>query len=146
MRSLRTFALRVERASVSATKLVAWLANLPSEHPGKKIIEQVHHASLQAADLDNGKGWLAKQMPNGYGPVFAIVTKTERMARHLPSKLDLFHHATSLGGVESLIEWRAMSDAHVDQRLLRISVGCEDWNDLRGDLERGLAKLADEQA
>jgi cystathionine gamma-synthase len=45
-------------------------------------------------------------MPKGYGPVFSIAMKEAVYAKHLPSKLNLFHHATSLGGVESLIEWR----------------------------------------
>jgi hypothetical protein len=42
-----------------------------------------------------------------------------------------FHHAISLGGVESVFEWRTMTDAMVDKRLLRISVGLEGWEDLR---------------
>ncbi|RWQ95793.1 hypothetical protein C8Q69DRAFT_381971, partial [Paecilomyces variotii] len=52
----------------------------------------------------------------------------------LSSKLAFFHHATSLGGVESLIEWRALSDSRVDRKLLRISVGLENWLDLKNDL------------
>lgn len=67
--------------------------------------------------------------------------RNKRMARWLPSKLELFHHATSLGTVESLIEWRAMTDARADERLLRVSVGCEDWRDLQLDLERGLKEV-----
>jgi len=66
------------------------------------------------------------------------------MARRLPSCLELFQHATSLGGVESLVEWRAMSDKMVDRRLLRVSVGLESWEDLREDLERGFGKLKDD--
>lgn len=83
-------------------------------------------------------------MPNGYGPVFAITMKNESLARRLPSKLELFHHATSLGGVESLIEWRAMSDEKIDTRLLRISVGLEHWEDLRDDLMKGFRALREE--
>lgn len=54
-----------------------------------------------------------------------------------PSKLRLWAHATSLGGVESLIEWRAMSDTTVDTRLLRLSVGVEEPIDLMADLIQG---------
>lgn len=106
-----------------------------------EAVEKVQHASLQVADME----WLRDQMPNGYGPVFAITMKSESLARRLPSKLELFHHATSLGGVESLIEWRAMSDKTVDTRLLRISVGLEHWEDLRDDLMRGFKALREEE-
>ncbi|RPB22870.1 PLP-dependent transferase [Terfezia boudieri ATCC MYA-4762] len=138
LRSLRTLNLRVSRASNNATSLVAWLNSTIT--PTSPIAE-VHHASLQAEKNPEDKQWLAKQMPNGFGSVFSITLRNKRMARWLPSKLELFHHATSLGTVESLIEWRAMTDARADERLLRVSVGCEDWRDLQLDLERGLKEV-----
>ena len=135
LRSLRTLGLRISRASNNATNLVEWLNSIIT--PTSPLAE-VHHASLQAEKNPEDKEWLVKQMPNGFGPVFSIILRNKRMARWFPSKLELFHHATSLGGVESLIEWRAMTDSKVDERLLRVSVGCEDWRDLRADLEKGL--------
>jgi len=158
VRSLRTLDLRVQRQSQNAERLVAWLAGLlgvekvVNGHTAgqnssgdsevvKSVVEKIAHASLQHDD----KHWLEKQMPNGYGPVFAIWTKDEGLARALPSKLQLFHHATSLGGVESLIEWRTMSDATVDTRLLRVSVGVENWEDLRDDLLAGFQALDSER-
>ena len=150
VRSIRTLSLRVERQSSSATKLVGWLASvLHGDLEGhdsedsivvKQAVEKVHHASLQHEDMD----WLMKQMPNGFGPVFAITMKTANLARRLPSKTELFAHATSLGGVESLIEWRAMSDASVDRRLLRVSVGIEAWEDLKRDLMAAFSALIGE--
>jgi cystathionine gamma-synthase len=132
VRSLRTLELRVKRQSESATKLVKWLSGaLEADEVVKKVVSNVSHASLQAGGKD--AEWLKEQMPNGYGPVFAFRTHTAEQARSLPSSLKLFHHATSLGGVESLIEWRRMSDADVDERLLRVSVGVEDWEDLKED-------------
>ena len=62
-------------------------------------------------------------------------------ARKLPSRLHLFHHATSLGGVESLIEWRRMSDDTVDERVLRVSIGVEDCEDLKQDFLDGFKAL-----
>lgn len=103
------------------------------------VLEKVVHASLQEDDLKDG--WLKKQMPIGFGPVFSIVMKTEKLARHLPSKLVLFHHATSLGSVASLIEWRTMTDATVDKRLLRISIGIEGFEDLKSDFLEGFKAL-----
>lgn len=145
VRSLRTLEVRVQRQSNNCQQLVGWLCNMLKSAEGGEMVgeavEKVQHASLQVADME----WLRDQMPNGYGPVFAITMKSESLARRLPSKLELFHHATSLGGVESLIEWRAMSDKTVDTRLLRISVGLEHWEDLRDDLMRGFKALREEE-
>jgi cystathionine gamma-synthase len=143
VRSLRTLELRVQRQSANAEKLVAWLDNaLHGKGEGSdavsKVVAEVTHASLQAADFP----WLKKQMPNGFGPVFSFYMKTPALARQLPSHLRLFDHATSLGGVESLIEWRRMSDTGVDERLLRVSVGVENWEDLRDDFRQAFEALA----
>jgi len=145
VRSLRTLELRVARQSENAHELVAWLEQLRTGRAGKEeltglvqaVVEKVHHASLQEPDMH----WLREQMPNGFGPVFAITMKNEDYAKSLPSQLRLFHHATSLGGVESLIEWRAMSDQTVDTRLVRVSVGIENHQDLKTDLMQGLKAL-----
>jgi cystathionine gamma-synthase len=88
--------------------------------------------------------WLRKQMPNGYGPVFSIAMKTADLARRLPSKLQLFHHATSLGGVESLIEWRTMTDSTVEKTVMRVSIGIEDSRDLLDYLLQGFRALIEE--
>lgn len=152
LRSLRTLELRVVRQSQTATALVGWLAEQlkssssdssstpPSSSVTARVVERLHHASLQPEAAEPGS-WLQKQMPVGYGPVFAIVMKDVDLARKLPSRLRLLHHATSLGGVESLIEWRALSDPRVDQRLLRVSVGVEALEDLKADFEQAFASL-----
>ncbi|KAI9778726.1 MAG: hypothetical protein M1839_007957 [Geoglossum umbratile] len=140
IRSLKTLELRVQRQSASAGKLVAWLHDrLSASHSDSPVTTLIQsttsnltHASLQLYT------WLSAQMPNGHGPVFAIYMRSEKLARALPGQLRLFQHATSLGGVESLIEWRAMSDPEADGKLLRISVGLEEWKDLRDDLLDGL--------
>lgn len=137
VRSLRTLEIRVQRQSQSTTQLVSWLhkaLNTPNPTPDsdeaavQANLQLIYHASLQP------EPWVPKQMPNGFSPVFSIQLTTEDRARRLPSKLSYFQHATSLGGVESLIEWRTMSDATVDRRVLRISVGLENWEDLKTDL------------
>jgi cystathionine beta-lyase/cystathionine gamma-synthase len=136
-RSLRTLEVRVQRSSQSSAKLISWLQsalNTSSRGPDteegivQSVLKKIYHASLQ------DEPWLHRQMPNGFGPVFSIVLQNEDFARALPNKLGLFQHATSLGGVESLIEWRALSDSRVDRKLLRVSVGLENWEDLKEDL------------
>lgn len=147
-RSLRTLEVRVQRASENSTKLISWLHNaLHASSPAsgseeaivKTVLQKIYHASLQ------DEPWLQKQMPNGFGPVFSVVLHSEDFARALPSKLNFFQHATSLGGVESLIEWRALSDSKVDRKLLRISVGLENWEDLKNDLLQAFTSLVNEQ-
>ena len=137
VRSLRTLEVRVQRQSHNATQLVSWLnkaLNTPNPAPDtdeavtQANVKAIYHASLQT------EPWIRQQLPNGFSPVFSISLTTEDRARHLPSKLSFLQHATSLGGVESLIEWRTMSDPTVDRGLLRISVGLENWEDLRNDL------------
>lgn len=145
IRSLRTLELRVRRESETATALVTWLATQlrdPSSVVGSTV-EKIQHASLQDEAAVEGS-WLRKQMPEGYGPVFALWLKNQELTKRLPSKLHLFQHATSLGGVESLIEWRAMSDAGVDKRLLRVSIGVEGFEDLKQDLLQGFEALKSE--
>jgi cystathionine gamma-synthase len=143
VRSMRTLELRVRKQSQDAEKLVRWLAEELARDgsPVSRVVKEVKHASLQEADLEGADAWLRRQMPNGFGPVFSFYLKEEIDAKRLPSKLQLFHHATSLGGIESLIEWRAMSDLTCDKRLLRVSVGIEGWEDLRDDLTQGFEAL-----
>ena len=151
VRSARTLELRVTRQSETATRIVEALDGALTGHTVgtglsqsdvdaiKPVLSKVFHASLQTDDY---KTWLRKQMPGGYGPVFSIAMKTADFARHLPSKLNLFHHATSLGGVESLIEWRTMTDSTVTPDLLRVSIGIEDERDLLDDLIQAFREVA----
>ncbi|RDA84681.1 hypothetical protein CP532_3511 [Ophiocordyceps camponoti-leonardi (nom. inval.)] len=143
LRSMRTLELRVLRQSETAERLVSWLTeemSRGSSTAAGALVHRVHHASLQP-EATEPDSWLRRQMPRGYGAVFAILMRDEDSARRLPSRLRLFAHATSLGGVESLIEWRAMSDPTVDRRLLRLSIGVEALEDLRDDLKRGFESL-----
>ena len=161
VRSMRTLELRVRRQSENAAKLVAWLNgclgssghefNDPPSGPSKNdketdeyyircVISRLKHSSLPPV-----QPYLSQQMPGGHSPVFAFYTHDPSLARRLPSKLHLFTHSTSLGGVESLIEWRVMSDERVDARLMRISCGVEAWEDLKADLVQGCKALVGEE-
>jgi cystathionine beta-lyase len=143
LRSLRTLDIRCVRQSQNCTALVTWLSgmiNSPTPNEVNATVESLKHASLQKSDMD----WLLKQMPNGFGPVFMMVMKDPHQARRLPSKLRVFQHATSLGGVESLIEWRKMSDPTAGENIMRVSVGIETFEDLQRDLLNGLRTLVEE--
>lgn len=149
-RSFRTLEVRVRRASENSDKSISWLhralnASSPAPGPGSEgaivqtVPQKIYHASLQ------NEPWLQKQLPNGFGPVFSVLLHCEDFVRTLPSKLNFFQHTTSLGDVESLIEWRALSDSKVERKLFRISVGLENWGDLKSDLLQIFASLVSEQ-
>lgn len=132
LRSLRTYELRIKKQSENVLKIVTYL----NENKHKfAVLKAISHSSLQT------EHFVKEQLEGGYNPVFSIFLDTVDHAKHLPSKLQWFHHATSLGGVESLIEWRAMTDTAAPPTLLRVSTGAEDAEDLIADLEQGLKAL-----
>ena len=130
LRSLRTLHLRVPQQSSNATKLVEHLVC------NKNVIRKVVHASLQKEDF------VKNQLSGGYPPCFGMYFTTEQQARIFCSKTKIFRHATSLGGAESLCEWRAMSDPRVDRTLVRVSVGVEGIDDLIRDVDQALELAA----
>jgi cystathionine gamma-synthase len=125
LRSLRTLALRVERQSATATALAAWLEGR---------VPRVWHPSRPGHP---GHALLGTQM-RGPGGVLSIELADAQAAQALPGRLRLFRDATSLGGVESLIEWRRRHDPAAPEGLVRISCGLEAPEDLIADLARGL--------
>jgi cystathionine gamma-synthase len=129
LRSLRTYELRIKKQSENATKIVKFLNENKKSYPSLAVI---HHSSLQKDDF------VAKQMVGGHSPVFSIELNSAEKAKSLPSKLKFFQHATSLGGVESLIEWRAVTDSHARPTLLRVSCGIENVEDLIADFDNAL--------
>ncbi|KAG8824725.1 hypothetical protein FRB91_005087 [Serendipita sp. 411] len=149
LRSLRTFGLRIATQSKNATELATWLNQIAKTPKGKTfdgapggVIERVWHGSLQ----DKTKFDPAKQHEGGYAPTFGVLTVDPYQAQRIPEKLKLFTHATSLGGVESLIEQRKHSSENEDPRLLRISVGIEDIEDLKTDFRQALNAVLKEKA
>ncbi|KAL7750454.1 hypothetical protein RI367_004228 [Sorochytrium milnesiophthora] len=142
LRSLRTLTVRVTAQSSGACKLVSWLHSLKRARDGADkelaaLVHAVHHASL----LTGEAGAVAQaQMPGGWSPVFSVELCTEQVARAFPYLLRIMQPATSLGGVESLIEWRRQCDPHVSPLLLRVSVGLEDPDDLINDWRQALQR------
>lgn len=145
LRSLRTLSLRVLRQSQTATALAQWLAALARTDFGDDIdgpggvVSHVWHTRLQDGDGTSfiGEG---KQMTSGPA-CFAILLTKEIYATHLGHHTKIFIPATSLGGVESLIEQRVLSDVSSDPRLMRLSIGVEDFEDLKADLVQGFRKV-----
>jgi cystathionine gamma-synthase len=131
LRGMRTLALRLERAQHNAGILASRLA----EHPG---IERVRYPGLPD---DPGHALASRQM-SGYGAVLsAEVAAGAQAAQQVCERVRLWVHATSLGGVESMLERRRRwpsESASIPGNLLRLSVGIEHVDDLWNDLEQAL--------
>jgi len=133
LRGMRTLHLRVERCCRTAQAIAEHLVGHPDivavlypglpDHPGHAVA--------------------ARQMHGGFGGMLSIrVAGGESAAIAVAAQVTVWKRATSLGGVESLIEHRASIEgpgSPAPPDLLRLSVGIEDAGDLIGDLEQALA-------
>ena len=137
IRGMRTLMLRIERQTASATAIA-------QHFDGHPLLQSVlypglpSHAGHKAAMHQTGG------LPGG---MLSIVTRgDERTAIDTARHCRLFYPATSLGGVESLIEHRKTVSGpgfDVHPSLLRLSIGIEDAGDLIADLEQALARASE---
>ena len=139
LRGLKTLAIRMERHNQSAMEIARWL----EQHPQ---VEKVVYPGLES----HPQYELAKKQMAGFGGMITIYLKGDlAKARSFLENVKIFALAESLGGVESLIEHPAiMTHASVPQEtrkalgisdtLVRISVGIENVDDLKADLDFAL--------
>jgi cystathionine gamma-synthase len=133
LRGMRTLFVRVPAACRSAEKIASHFAGHPR-------ILTVLYPGLPGAQ---GHALASEQMGGSFGGMLSLRVKGgEAAAIATAARVQLWKRATSLGGVESLIEHRASvegagSPAPTD--MLRLSVGLEDAGDLIADLEQALA-------
>ena len=135
IRGLRTLFLRVEKNSKNAMLLA-------KHFESHNYIETVLYPGLES----HPNHQIAKHQTNGqYGGMLSIIVNgSEADAIDVVRNCKVFYPATSLGGVESLIEHRKTvsgEDFPVNEKLVRISVGIEDPLDLINDLEQALEKV-----
>ncbi len=136
LRGVKTLAVRMKQHSANAQRIVEML----TAHPA---VEQVLYPGLPEHP---GHELASKQMRD-YGGMVSFLVRDEATALDVVAKTRIFTLAESLGGVESLIEHPgkmthasvAGSPLEVDERLIRLSVGIEDPDDLVEDLRRALA-------
>jgi cystathionine gamma-synthase len=133
LRSLPTLPLRVRAQAANALAVAQFL------QADRARVERVHYAGLPDHP---GHVIALRQMRGGFGGVvsFEVPGGRER-AMQVAAKVRLFTRATSLGGVESLIEHRASVEGphtRTPQGLLRLSIGLEHAEDLIADLDRAL--------
>ncbi|MGZ3750089.1 MAG: trans-sulfuration enzyme family protein, partial [Mucilaginibacter sp.] len=131
-RSIKTLPYRI-RGHVHNAQL---LAEYLEKHPKVEIVMYPGLASHPQHQIAKG------QMKNFGGMLSFCVKGGSEEARKVINKLNIFTQATSLGGVESLIEHRASvegPDTKTPHNLLRVSVGLEHIDDLREDMSQALS-------
>jgi len=143
LRGLRTLHARLAVHERNAQGLAAWLAGQPG-------IAKVYYPGLASHPGHE----IARRQQRGFGAIVSLELEGGTDAvRKFVGGLELFSLAESLGGVESLVahpatmthaamEPQARAAAGLVDGLLRLSVGIEDLDDLRGDLARALALAA----
>lgn len=139
LRGLKTLAIRMERAQANAQALAEWLQSHPR-------VTEVHYPGLETHPSHR----LLKEQATGFGSMISFALPSPQAALKALDQTRLILLAESLGGVETLITYpwtqthqnippaeRARLGIH--DRLLRLSVGIEDVEDLKADLESALA-------
>ena len=138
LRSLKTLGVRVERQAATAKKIAEWLGT-------QKPVTQVFYPGLE-----NHPGYeLQCRQATGFGGMVSFKVESAELAQAVLGRLKLIAFAESLGGVESLLTYpkvqthaempeELMKATGLDDKLLRLSVGLEDADDLIEDLEQAL--------
>lgn len=142
LRGVRTMPLRIERSQENALKLAQFL----KQHPK---VTWVRYPGLP----EHPQYEIAQKQMDGFGAMIAFGVKNGlEGGKIVMNNVQLYTLAVSLGGVDSLIEHPAsMTHALVPKKdreqagildeLVRISVGCEDFEDLRDDIDQALKKI-----
>lgn len=131
LRSIKTLAYRMRGHSANGMALAVYL----EQHPK---VEAVYYPGLSSHPQHE----IAKKQMSDFGGMLSILVKGNgEAAKKVVNSVHLFAQATSLGGVESLIEHRASvegPDTKTPQNLIRISAGLEHIDDLINDLSQAL--------
>ncbi|MCW2276645.1 trans-sulfuration enzyme family protein [Heliophilum fasciatum] len=139
LRGLKTLALRLDRAQENALVLAKWLAGHPA-------VEKVNYLGLD----DHPGREIHFRQAKGAGAMVAFTVKEESKVPEVLARIQLISFAESLGGVETLLTFPAQQThadipeeiraaTGVNRRMLRLSVGIENVQDLIADLAGALA-------
>lgn len=132
LRGMRTLAIRVRTASSNAAQIAQFLQN-------HKAVETVRYPGLETYP---GHQIAARQMHDGFGSLLSFdVVGDGARALEVAGRLKTIIRATSLGGVETLVEHRHTIEGQwtdVPANLLRLAVGIEAVGDLIADLDQAL--------
>ena len=138
LRSIKTLGVRVERQAENALAIAQWLGTLPE-------VTEVLYPGL----ADHPGYALQQKQASGAGGMISFKVRSAELAKAALGKLHLIAFAESLGGVETLLTY-PIAQTHaempaallkrtgLDDKLLRLSVGIEDVEDLKADLQQAL--------
>lgn len=136
LRGIKTLAIRMEQAQKNAIRLVEWLCQ-------EKKIKKVYYPGLP----EHPGHEVCKKQARGFGCMVTFEIESKELALKVLKEVKLIRFAESLGGVETLITY-PVTQTHADvpkdvleangvtEKILRLSVGIEDVNDLIEELER----------
>ena len=134
MRSLPTLPARMRAHCANARRVAEFLQSHPQ-------VEAVHYPGLETSPFHA----LARRQMRDFGGMLSFEVKGGmEAAMAVAAAVEIFTRATSLGGVESLIEHRASiegPESKTPQGLLRVSIGLEHPDDLIDDLAQALARV-----
>jgi cystathionine beta-lyase/cystathionine gamma-synthase len=141
VRGIKTMSLRMERHNSNAMKVAEFL-----EKHSK--VKRVYYPGLKSHPQHE----LAKRQMKGFGGVVCFELENEKRAVEFIESLKMIIHGLSLGGVESLVSMPVYSSHYyltpqelqqvgLNNRMVRLSVGIEDIEDLIADLEDALDRL-----
>ncbi|MCW5962141.1 MAG: PLP-dependent transferase [Pyrinomonadaceae bacterium] len=141
LRGIKTLALRMERHNHNAFAI----AHMLNDHP---LVSEVFYPGLEGHKNHE----IAKSQMNGFGGMISFDVGTAEAGKKLVNSLELCTLATSLGGVESIVQHSASmthatlspaerASAGISDGLIRLSVGIEDKEDLVEDLRQALQKI-----
>lgn len=139
IRGIKTLAIRMKQQEVTTHKIVDWMQSQPK-------IKNVYYCGLPS----HAGYEISKRQASGFGSMISFEVDSEATARNALEKIKLISFAESLGGVESLMTYPYLQ-THADvpqkqreakginERLLRLSVGLEDADDLIADIANALS-------
>lgn len=138
IRGIKTLAVRLDRQQQSAGIIAKWLCL-------NNKIRAVHYVGLDShPDYE-----ISSRQASGFGAMISFEVDSQETAIHLLDRVSLIQYAESLGGVETLITYPLMqthadvpkailNSLGINEKLLRLSVGLENVEDLIADLKYSL--------
>lgn len=154
VRSLRTYKMRILTQCNNTEKIIKFFKKNFSKY--EKIVDKIHHASLQS-----NKDIVMEQLNGYYNPVFALELKHEIYTEKLLGEFNFLSNNPNLEGGETLVELvdgnsnfsRELTDGKIGsqrlsalsdlnyKKMLRFSVGCEDFQDIIRDIDQAMMSL-----
>lgn len=142
LRGIKTLPLRMEKAQENAKAIVEYLLQKPQ-------VLKVYYPGIEGT-----KGYeICRSQASGFGSMITFEVESKELALHILKSTKLIPFAESLGGTETLLTYPA-TQTHADvpeqiriqngitDRVLRLSAGIEDKNDLIADLEQAFSSFA----